>query len=77
MIIFVACSENHIPGDETTYTLDEKIIFTNKPLKIVVNGQYQNFGPDVFGVKNKLFNILNEIGKEFEEKFGYTLDILS
>lgn len=77
MILVSSCYTDQKDDNQRMQTIDEDNIFNDKPLKIVINGQYQNFGLDIFSVKNKLFNILDEIGKECEAKFGYTLEFIS
>ncbi|HBN86377.1 MAG TPA: hypothetical protein DDZ89_21345 [Clostridiales bacterium] len=82
-IIFIfACSHMHTQEDpiEEKYS-DEKTIFDNKPLRILINSKKQNYGFDVIGqnmfTSTDFFDLLHVIGEECEERFGYPVEFIS
>ena len=61
-------------------TVEEENIFDAKPLKILMNSKYNNYGPDLimgWNMTSKFHNILDEIGLLCEETFGYNIEFIS
>lgn len=73
-----ACTGNHTQGESERPGLEEKSFLDHKPLKILINSEKDNYGLYLgLSTGNEFYNVLEEINKECEEKFGYPVEFIS
>lgn len=80
MVMLISCDTAQVLDGSKEPTLEEKNIFDTKPLKILLNSKYNNFGLDIVigqNMNSKFQNILDEIGYMCEETLGYPIEYIS
>ncbi len=80
MVMFFSCEKFNTESENRVIGLDEKNIFDDKPLRILIKSNYNNFGVGTSGMEfsnDQLFNVLDEVNYECYEQLGYTVEFIS